>query len=431
MLHAKSFKRITALFTILMVLFAMVLMAPSASACSALELTSAEGDVYWFRTCDMDNTYNVFGENGSYIASSYLVSYPAGEPIGFVTGDVVADHTVIGMSFSDSLALLDGINDAGLAGGLLFLDEGTETLDEDVPEGYEIMAAMEGVTWFLAQCGSVEEVVELANRTCIQALDVPGIPGSDLTATLHFNFVDSTGKGVVIEASNMEEAGFFTVYESIGVMTNSPPYDWQMENFANYIGDSTTLKDKGITSITLDDVTIEGTPTGADQVLPGGMTPPERLVRLAMARYFCSEGNTIPNDEMLARGAGIMATNNRPVEDSNVEGAAASYTQYTVCYDTSNKTMYIRPYDAVVWTSLALAEANTETRTQYPILRGEEGATIASLSIGAAEEPVEEAPAPEAPAASNTGLIAAVVVLAVACVVLLVLVLKKKEPAAK
>ena len=91
--------------------------------------------------------------------------------------------------------------------------------------------------------------------------------------------------------------------------------------------------------------------------------------------------------------------------------------------------MYIRPYDAVVWTSLSLAEATAETRTQYPILRGNEGASVASLSLNAAEETpvVEKAPT----ANNNTGLIALVVVLAAACVVLLVVVLKKKEPQVK
>ncbi|MBQ3010448.1 MAG: linear amide C-N hydrolase, partial [Oscillospiraceae bacterium] len=208
MLFSKKLKRATSLLTIALLLVAMVVTAPTASACSALELTSAEGDVYWFRTCDMDNSYNVFGENGSYIAASYLVSYPKGEAIPFVTGDVVAEHTVIGMSFSDSYALLDGINDAGLTGGLLFLDEGTETLPEDVPEGNDVMSAMEGVTYILAQCATIDDVIALCERTNIQALDVPGIPGSDLTATLHFNFVDPNGRGIVIEAADTEHAGF-------------------------------------------------------------------------------------------------------------------------------------------------------------------------------------------------------------------------------
>ena len=67
----QKLQRAAAAIMALSLAFAMQL---PALACSGLELTSAEGDPYWFRTCDMDDTYNVFGENGSYIQPSYLVS---------------------------------------------------------------------------------------------------------------------------------------------------------------------------------------------------------------------------------------------------------------------------------------------------------------------------------------------------------------------
>ena len=122
-----------------------------AAACSSVEMESKEGDVFWFRTCDMDDGYNVFGDNGSMIEPSYLVSYPKGVKIPFTLGAVIPKHSVIGMSFSDSLAMLDGINDAGLICGLQNFEEGTQLpLNQIPPEGKKL-AAMEAVTWFLAQ----------------------------------------------------------------------------------------------------------------------------------------------------------------------------------------------------------------------------------------------------------------------------------------
>lgn len=423
MKNLKQMKRLTAVLTVCLMLLVIVLQAPAVSACSALELESAEGDTYWFRTCDMDDTYNVFGENGSYIGASELISYPKGSTLSFVTGDVVAEHTVMGMSFGQSLAMLDGMNDAGLTGGLLFLDEGTETADENVPEDFEIMAAMEGVTWFLARCGSVDEVVALANKTCIQALEVPGVPGSDLTATLHFNFVDSTGRNVVIEAADLENPGRFTIYEGTGVMTNSPPYDWQLEHLQEYIGDAPKLQEKGIDSITVNGVKLDGKPTGAEQVLPGGNTPPERLIRLTMSRYFCNEGKTISNADMLARGSGIMSIVNRAIHDKNIEGAEGSYTQYTVCYDVARQQMYIRPYDTTFWTTINLSEVNAEERATYPMYRGDDNATVEALSIGAEEE--------AAPAVSNTNtaLVVVVCILAAAVFFLLLALNRKRKTA--
>ena len=126
-----------------------------------------------------------------------------------------------------------------------------------------------------------------------------------------------------------------------------------------------------------------------------------------------------------------MVNNNRPVEDTSIEGSAASYTQYTVAYDLSNQTMYIRPYDTVVWTSLSMDEITAETRTQYPIYRGEEGQSVASLSLNA---PVEEAPAVETVTVENpinTGLMVGICVLGLAVVVLLIKLGKKENAEAK
>lgn len=439
----QKLQRAAAAIMALSLAFAMQL---PALACSGLELTSAEGDPYWFRTCDMDDTYNVFGENGSYIQPSYLVSYPAGQPIEFTTGAVTPAHTIIGMSFSDSLAMLDGINDTGLVGGLLFLNEGTQTATEDIPEDFETLAAMEGITWFLAQCKDVDEVVALANRTCMQALYVDGIPGSDLSATLHFTFVDSNGKSVILETGDPTQPGRFVITESIGVMTNSPTYDVQLENLKNYIGSAPELRSQDITSLTLKGQTIEGTPTGTDRTFPASNAAYDRFTRLAVTRALCDEGSAIPNAEMLSKGSGIFAGINVPndngkgtyyydalTETGEVEGAAPCYTQYTVCYDIARRTLAIRPYDTLLWTTLSIEDADPAARATYPILRGEAGGTVSALSVNAPatqpETTPETAPAPEAPASSgtNTALAVACGVLAVAVIILAVLLLRKKN----
>lgn len=378
----KHLKKLMSVMLALTVVVGFVMQAPAASACTALELDSVEGNKYWFRTCDMDNTYNVFGEEGSYIASSYLVSYPKDQAIPFTFGDMNAKYTVFGMSFSDSLAMLDGMNDAGLTGGLLFLNEGTETPLEDIPEDGMKLAAMEGVTYFLSQCKDVQEVIELASNTYMIAEFVEGIPGSDLTATLHFNFVDAAGNSVVLEAADPENPGRLTAYESVGVMTNSPPYDWQMDNLEDYVSDSAYLDGLDIDSIDLNDITLD-VEEGGDDILPAGHTPPERLVRMAIRRWASAEGNEFTDDNMLAMGANLFSTVTMAKESSDVTGKSGNYTQYHVCYDIADRSLAIRPYDTLLWTTLSLDEVNTEARTTYPILRGAEGGTISTLTVQA------------------------------------------------
>lgn len=396
----KKLSRLLAIVLMLVMIFA--LQAP-ALACSSIDLTSKEGDHFWFRTCDMDDAFNVFGENGSMIDPSYLVSYPAGQAIPFTTGDVTPTHTIIGMSFGDSLALLDGINDTGLVGGLQDYREGTSYPGDEAPEGYQLVSGMEALTWFLAQCKDVDEVIALAEKTYVKAIHVDGIPYSELSATMHLVFVDAKGKSIVMENGDPENPGVYTVYDSIGVMTNSPSYPGQLENLADYIGNSPELRAQNTTSITMKGVTVKGTAGTEERAFPAANTSMNRFIRCAMWRYAADGGSQLSSKEMLTRGAKHFATaanvtkedvsglyHYSRIEEGKAVGQAPGYTQYTICYDISNRSLAILPYDTVVWTELSVADANKTARTTYNILRGGAGAT-AKATVG------ETAPAVETP----------------------------------
>ena len=418
----------------------LVIQAPSVAACSSVELESSEGDPYWFRTCDMDDSYNVFGENGSYIESSYLVSYPAGVPIDFTLGEVVPDHTVVGMSFSNSLAMLDGVNDAGLICGLLHFDEGTQIPVEEIPEDGRPLAAMEAVTWFLAQCANVEEVRALAEETYVNAAYVEGVLGSDYAATLHLSFVDAEGNCIVLEADDPERPGRFSVYESNGVMTNSPTYPEQLELLNQYVANSPELRSQGITELEMENVVSKGE-ASADQVLPASYASRDRFVHLSVLRYLADGGNKISNKDMLVQGNyiinGVRALNDNGKgayyydhvdENGEVQGASPCYTQYVVCYDSARRSLAIQPYDSTVWTTLSVEEVPTDARATYEIHRGPEGSTISALSVGAQPE-AENSPATEdAPVASTTNVwMYGAIALGVVVVILAVLLVRKKN----
>jgi len=401
--------KLTRLLAFVMMLVMLFALQAPALACSSIELTSKEGDTYWFRTCDMNDVFNVFGENGSYIKSSYLVSYPAGVPIDFVSGTLTPKHTVIGMSFSDSLAVLDGINDAGLTAGLQNFNEGTSYPGDTAPEGYQIVAGMEAATWFLAQCATVEEVKELVKTTYVKAIAVPGIPGSELTATMHLVFTDPTGAQIVLENSDPEHPGVYTVYDSIGVMTNSPTYPEHMANLKDYIGSSPELRSKEIKSITLNGQKIEGTAGSADRLMSAADTSRDRFIRMAIWRYLADEGKNFTNNEMLATGTTVLSKVFVPkdndkgtyyyqkIEDGKVVGANTGYTQYVVAYDLTNKTVYLQPYDTLGWTKLSLADIDKTQRTTYPIVRGRNVGVVDAAAQGTAPTTPTTPVTPEKP----------------------------------
>lgn len=336
-------KILSRIFAPVMALALLLSQQMTAFACSGMELTSSEGDAYWFRTCDMTDGYNVFGENGSYISASYLAAYPAGVPIEFSTGTVTPSYTVIGTSFSDSLALLDGMNSAGLTGGLLMFNEGTSYPGDTAPAGKRMVSGMETVTWVLSQCGSLNDVINLMSNTVVKAIEIKGIPGSGLSATMHLMFTDKSGNSIVLENSNPDKPGEYVIYQSNGVMTNSPYYSTHLANLKAHHD------------------------AGENAVIPSGDTSTERFIRLSVQRENIEGGKNIKNEDMLAVGSSQMSRVCRPL----VDGQTISYTMYLVAYDIVRGTMYIKPHDSNTWTRLALGEVPTTERTTYPILRKE------------------------------------------------------------
>lgn len=436
MSHKKT-SRMLSIMLCMLLAAVMVVQAPAAHACTSIQLESKEGDPYWFRTCDMDNSYNIFGEDGSYIKSSYLVSYPAGVPIELALETLTPEHTIIGTSFSDSKAMLDGINDAGLICGLQNFFEGTQIPLDQIPEDGRALAAMEAVPWFLAQCATVEDVRKLAENTYVNAALVEGVLGSDLAATMHLVFVDANNNSIVLEASDPENPGRFIVYESNGVMGNSPTYAEHLRVLDDYVSNSTELHHNGFDKIVMNGLEFGGKQTG-HKTFPASYASGDRFVRLSMMRFLAEEGKNISNEDMLVLGSTMMNTviasrenlknvyyYNYMNENNEVQGGGKdTYTQYTVCYDSARRSVAFRPYDSAVWTTLSISDVPTDARTTYPFHRGADGATVSALTVAAAPDSAET----EAPAAPTTNVwMYGTIGLGVVVVVLLVLLSRKKQ----
>ena len=49
---------------------------------------------------------------------------------------------------------------------------------------------------------------------------------------LHYAITDKTGKGIIVEYTNN---GTLNIYDNqVGVLTNSPPFDWQLINLGQF-----------------------------------------------------------------------------------------------------------------------------------------------------------------------------------------------------
>lgn len=358
--------------------------------CSCMVLTSLTGNIYWFRTCDYFLDLWSNGASVIYFPKNYKMKFTGHEEM------TTFKYEVIGVTYNNiDNWLLDGMNLEGLVGGCLYFEKGTSV--DSAKEGYIGVVGMELLANILATCKNVKEVIDKVSK--IQVLSITS--GETLVeATMHYMFVDSTGDTVILEAYNSDNPGIFKIYdrnENIGVMTNAPIYDKQLENLSWYISKSPELrygfKGKPIKSVVINGKEIKANSNAShlnlNGTFPGSYSSYDRFIRLSMLKALNNDGNGFLDEKMLAKGSGILNSVFKP----NTEGIFSyskfdkkkrpvgntySETKYMIMYSLNKREVYIKASDAVAWTRyLIFSDDNNEIKrykvnnnSQSGILKG-------------------------------------------------------------
>ena len=160
-------------------------------------------------------------------------------------------------------------NEAGLSAGLFYFPGYGQYPEYDPQQKSTTVADLQLVPWILGRCRTVEEVEAAVRELRVVSID-------PRASTVHWRFADVSGRQVVLEIIN----GQPRFYENkLGVLTNSPGFDWQMTNLNNYVN----LRSGSTTAQWLGHDT-ELVPFGAGSGflgIPGDVTPPSRFVRAA------------------------------------------------------------------------------------------------------------------------------------------------------
>lgn len=168
------------------------------------------------------------------------------------------------------IGLTDGLNEKGLYAGLLYQPGFCTFPSVDGVPADEQLTPTHVIAYALSTCATVAEV-----RAALAKVTVWQWSGSPISLAVHFRFDDSSGDGIVVEWID----GHLTVFDNpIGVMTNSPNFDWHVTNLRNY----TNLRAMNPDAISINGVELVplGQGTGMHG-LPGDATPPDRFVRAA------------------------------------------------------------------------------------------------------------------------------------------------------
>ena len=155
----------------------------------------------------------------------------------------------------------------------------------------------------------------------------------------HWMVTEPSGKSVVIEYLDNK----LRIFDNpLGVITNSPSYDWHMTNLRNYINlSAVALPTKKIEN--LDFAPLGG---GSGMIgLPGDFTPPSRFVR-AVA-WSQTARPLEKSDETIYELFRILDNFNVPLgaaegsdsEETNLKGMR-SFTIWTTGWDLTQKVLY-------------------------------------------------------------------------------------------
>ncbi|MGB3676112.1 MAG: linear amide C-N hydrolase [Candidatus Nanopelagicales bacterium] len=256
----------------------------------------------------------------------------------------------VGMdAFGFEWAICDGLNEVGLSVGTLWLPE--TKLPTEPPTSGDA-AAIDFVhlaAWLLGTCKTVAdaraalESVQIWNapvkRLWPSSEPMPDMlkPLTDYAFTEHLTIHDAAGGDLVVEFLD----GHAVFHDNvIGVLTNSPTYDWHTTNLRNYIG-LTNVESK---PVNLMGMPVAGTGNGTGLLgMPGDVTPASRFIRATVL----TEVTTTAKDTRDAINQTFHSLD--LVSVPRFLAASGDYTQWYVARDHDEPTYYVRTYDG--WTT--------------------------------------------------------------------------------
>ncbi len=304
-----------------------------ADACTGITLKTADGTPVVARTIEW---------GGSNLGSRYAIvprgytqqSYvPGGRKEGLT---FTAKYGYVGLAVEQEEFVAEGINEEGLSAGLFYFPQYGRYEAFDEGKKTESLSDLQLVSYILGSCKTVDEV-----KKAVESLHVVGV--DPRASTAHWRFTDPSGRQIVLEIIDAKPV----FYENrLGVLTNSPGFDWQMTNLNNYVN----LYPGAAAPKSVGDVSVAPFGAGSGMLgLPGDVTPPSRFVRAAFFQTTAPQQPTAR--KTVEQVFQILNNFDIPVgfETSADEKPAdiPSATQWTSATDIAARRIYYRTmYDS-------------------------------------------------------------------------------------
>jgi choloylglycine hydrolase len=341
--------------------------APAAQACTGIRLVAKDGGVIAARTLE-------FGVD---LHSDVLV-VPAGTALTGTLPDggkgisYTTKYGFLGANAEGLPAIVDVINDQGLYVGLFYFPDYASYPDATKDNASRAMAPHEYANWLLGNFANVDEVRANFNKVALVPVVLDAIKQ---VPPVHFVVQDRSGKAVVIEPLDKT----LKIYDNpLGVVTNSPTFEWHMTNLRNYVNLSAT----NVPPLNLGGVTLAQFGQGSGlRGLPGDFTPPSRFVRAVAFSQSAMPSDTAAQAVLAAFH--ILNNFDIPygaVRDTQGGQVHAEYTTWTSASDLKNLVWYFRTYGDQSIHSVDLKKALTSAQGKIRLIKMESRQPIDDVS---------------------------------------------------
>lgn len=237
-------------------------------ACTGIKLIAKDGSLVHGRTLEFGIEVDI---STAVVPRGYAFkgTTPQGDGLSYTS-----KYGVVGAIAFGEPALLDGLNEKGLAVGTFYFPSFARYAEITSENQSKALSPVEFPHWILTQFATVDEV-KAALPDVVIAPTITKAWGPE-AAPFHYIVFDKSGKCLVIEPLN----GQLVTYDNpLGTFSNSPTFDWHMTNLRNYIN----LTPFNVKPVTLNGVTFSPFGEGSGMVgMPGDFTPPSRFVRAAI-----------------------------------------------------------------------------------------------------------------------------------------------------
>lgn len=309
-------------------------------------------DHYFGRNLDLECSYH-----------ETVTVTPRNYPFHFRKMNSLLNHyAMIGMAYvvGDYPLYYDATNEKGVSmAGLYF--PGNAVYKPEV-QGLDNVATFELIPWILGQCGDINEVRTLLEHINIWnenfSAELPASP-------LHWMISDRE-KSIVVEAVR----DGLKIYDNpVGVLTNNPPFDFQMlylDNFMNVTaGEAVDRFSKKID--------LKACSKGVGGMgLPGDLSSSSRFVKAAFTRSNSVSGDS--ESESISQFFHILGSVDQQRGCVQLGNDLYEMTVYSSCCNTDKGIYYYTTYENSQITAVDMHKEDLDggRLVSYPLIQGQQ-----------------------------------------------------------